>query len=325
MLRLLRLLSLSAGLIMMTACGEPERAPLRVGLNSWPGYEFLYLAETLGYFKERGLDVELVTLGSQGDVQRAYERGQVDFAALTLVDALAMTNRGMRAMSIIYAADYSNGGDMLLADAALKECRDLQGKRIALEPSTVDILLVYYALQSCGLSLADVRIVPMSQALMAEALTAGKVDAVETYPPFSGEVLNTRSVNRLFDSSRVPGAILDVLLGDRDTLNGRVEDVAKMLAAFEAARIYYIQHHDAALKGTRERLGEIQAAELDKGFSGITVVEMADQESFLRPGGIIAKALAETEAILMQQGVIQAPAGSRLTTNPDPAVLARKL
>ncbi len=38
--------------LFLFLAGCERRHPLRMGLNVWPGYEFLYLAQELGYYKE---------------------------------------------------------------------------------------------------------------------------------------------------------------------------------------------------------------------------------------------------------------------------------
>jgi ABC-type nitrate/sulfonate/bicarbonate transport system substrate-binding protein len=68
---------LAALLSCLAGCGSNEK-PLRLGLNAWPGYEFLHLAEVRGFYKQRGVDVQLVEFGSLSDARLALERDQVD-------------------------------------------------------------------------------------------------------------------------------------------------------------------------------------------------------------------------------------------------------
>jgi len=61
------------------ACTEQSaQKTLRVGFNTWPGYEFIYLAKVKGMYRKHGLDVKLVELNALGDVRRSFERGQID-------------------------------------------------------------------------------------------------------------------------------------------------------------------------------------------------------------------------------------------------------
>ena len=80
----LALLALSLG-----SCST-ERAhptPLRIGINAWPGYEFLYLAQEKGFFREAGVEVQLIEFNSLSDVRRSFERNQIDGFAGTMVES----------------------------------------------------------------------------------------------------------------------------------------------------------------------------------------------------------------------------------------------
>ena len=65
-------------LLALVSCTKSDVEPLTVGFNPWPGYEFVYLAEELGYYDKLGLDVKLVELSSLGDVSRSFAKGQID-------------------------------------------------------------------------------------------------------------------------------------------------------------------------------------------------------------------------------------------------------
>ena len=61
----------------LAGCGRHE-GPIRIGINAWPGNEFLFLAQEKGFFAAQGVDVRLIEYSSLGDVRRAFDRGQID-------------------------------------------------------------------------------------------------------------------------------------------------------------------------------------------------------------------------------------------------------
>jgi len=65
-------------LLLLSACSPPPPEPLRVAINPWPGFEYLYLAEQLKLFEAEGVQVKVLQFGSAHDSSRAYEQGQVD-------------------------------------------------------------------------------------------------------------------------------------------------------------------------------------------------------------------------------------------------------
>jgi NitT/TauT family transport system substrate-binding protein len=102
----------------LLAC-SPEPELLRVGVNPWPGYETIYLAQKLGYFREAGVDVRLVEFASLADARRSFERNQIDALASTVVEVLRAREQSQRSLRIVQVLDYSNGADMLVARAGL--------------------------------------------------------------------------------------------------------------------------------------------------------------------------------------------------------------
>ncbi|MEY4582651.1 MAG: hypothetical protein RL701_7354 [Pseudomonadota bacterium] len=83
--------------------------PLRIGINPWPGYELLFLAQEKSYFRDAEVDVRLVEFNSPIDERYAYERGQLDAWAATLVEVIQAGDQSEPAPQIIQVIDYSKG------------------------------------------------------------------------------------------------------------------------------------------------------------------------------------------------------------------------
>ena len=62
-------------------CQKPPQS-LRLGTNVFPGYELLYLARDLGFYK--GKPIHMVELTSASEVQHALRTDNLEAAALTL-------------------------------------------------------------------------------------------------------------------------------------------------------------------------------------------------------------------------------------------------
>ena len=112
----------------------PEKpAALRVGIKPWPGYEFLYRAQEKGWYREAGLEVRLVEFSSLSGSRRAYERGQINVLASTVIEVLQIRENSARSPQIVLVVDYSNGGDVTLGRPGLTNATGLRGTRIGLE------------------------------------------------------------------------------------------------------------------------------------------------------------------------------------------------
>ena len=127
-------------LLTFAGCGSEPAAPsLRLAVNPWPGYSFVYLADEKGYFDEEGVSIQFLELASLADARRVFEQGQVDLTFCTLVEVLLMNEVVSEdPVKVIAAVDYSNGSDVLLARDEIQGLRDIRGRRIGVEPESVD-------------------------------------------------------------------------------------------------------------------------------------------------------------------------------------------
>jgi NitT/TauT family transport system substrate-binding protein len=64
--------------ILLSSCSEPKNSPIKIAINPWTGYKFLYLAEQLNLYKQVNLNIEIIQVSTLADVQRTYLNGQVD-------------------------------------------------------------------------------------------------------------------------------------------------------------------------------------------------------------------------------------------------------
>ena len=284
-------------LLLLNGCNT-DKPPLRIATNPWPGYELLHLAESLGYFKEEGVNVQLVDFMSLGDSSRAFARGQVDAWGATVVELLlnrAQSNRNPQAFMV---TNVSLGADMILSRASIATVKELKGKRVAVEPGTVDVVLLHHALQSAGLTLDDVKLVPIPQSDMHKTITADLVDAVCTYPPVSELILRDKSFVKLFDSSQIKNTIIDVLAADADSLNQRTQDYAKMARAFERARQYMNSHPEQAYAIMAKREG-LSVEQFSNAIQGIHIADQQEQRQYFEDNGLLPQAIKSTEQALM--------------------------
>lgn len=153
---------------MALACSQPKE-PLRVGVNPWPGYAFLYLAEEQGYFEAEGVPVHLVEFTSLEDARRAYERGHLDALGTTIVDVVQARQHQDRSLQVVRVVDYSTGGDVIALRPGLRRFADLRGKRVAVEPASLGAYLLARASEHMGIKVDEFEWVALGQVHMAAA------------------------------------------------------------------------------------------------------------------------------------------------------------
>jgi len=289
--------------LFLSSCSKTPPAALRIGINAWPGYEYLTLADQLGYYKDEGLKVKLIPFQTLADGRRAFEKGHIDIMAGTLMELYSAREVAGINPVVFLVADFSNGGDMLLAHKDIVNVAGLKGKKLGLEAGSVDVLTAASALASAQLSFNDVTLVSLPQPNNVKALLAGDIDAAQTYPPFATEALANPNIIRLFDTSQTPGDIIDVLFAHQSILASREGDLAKVARAFERAIQYQDSHYEDAIARMAKREG-LTPAEFIDALSGLEIISQKDQAAYLKEGKLL-ELLKSTHTALASIGVIQ--------------------
>ncbi len=220
----------ATALLALAACGEAVVPPLTVGMNPWVGYDPLVLARDRGLTDAKQLRV--VELPSASETLRHLRNGLLDAATLTLDETLRLADSGID-VRIIAVLDESTGGDVLMAAPRITSLPMLKDEFVAVEDSAVGALLLHRLLQKAGMTRADVRVTNLEVAQHLTALDSGRVAAAVSFEPLAG-AMAAAGYRRLFDSSEIPGEILDVLVVRADVLQQRPEAVDALLRAWYA-------------------------------------------------------------------------------------------
>ncbi|MDX8388038.1 MAG: ABC transporter substrate-binding protein, partial [Ghiorsea sp.] len=204
------------GLLFLSGCFSEPPTPLKVGVNKWVGYEPLFLARSLGAYDE---GIKLVELPNSSESISMLHNKLIDAAALTLDEVLSIINRGTP-MTIILPFDYSLGADALVANKSIQDLPALKGKRLGVEASAVGAIMALSALNQAGLEKSDVIIVNLGVDQHFSQYQLGNIDAVITFEPVKSQLLKLGG-HTLFDSSQVPGLIVDVLAVRTEVLKSK--------------------------------------------------------------------------------------------------------
>lgn len=291
--------------LFILSCSKSPLPELRIGINAWPGYEYLTLANQLGYYADQGLAVKLIPFQTLADGRRAFEKGHIDIMAGTLMEFYTAREISGINPVVFLVADFSNGGDMLLAHKNIPDVASLKGKKIGLEAGSVDVLTAADALASANLSFNDVTLVSLPQPNNIKALLAGDIDAAQTYPPFASKALANPNIIRLFDTSQTPGNIIDLIFARGTVLEERKQDLVKVANAFERAIQYQNTHYEDAIKRMAKREG-LTPEEFINAQSGLKVIKRHEQALYLQEGKLL-ELLKSTYDSLISIGVITQP------------------
>jgi len=177
-------LAATAGIGALAAFGAAsaqDLATVRVERSPVGQFQGLYIADELGYFKERGIKVEINVGASPDGALAQLMSNQKELAMTGAAPLTAAVANGMPVVAVLNAQDQNptpTFGLMLKADSPIKSMADLKGKKIGLpgiaSPQGTALLM---ALEAAGMTRDDVELVNLPFPGVLAAIEAGTVDA----------------------------------------------------------------------------------------------------------------------------------------------------
>lgn len=202
---------------------------IRVGVVTWGGYaggqyfnEGFEATKNSRFYKDYGFQVEFKVLDDFDASRNAFRAGEVDLLWAT-IDAFPTEVGALAAVDpvIVFQADWSRGGDAIVARRGITSVADLKGKDIAVAELTPSHSFLIWLLEAGGLSINDVNIKAQASAIdAAEVFKSGRVDAAVVWSP--DDILATKAVpgSRILESTRSAAYIIaDVFMAKRGWAN----------------------------------------------------------------------------------------------------------
>jgi NitT/TauT family transport system substrate-binding protein len=251
-------------LLALGGCAREPDTPLRIGTNVWIGSEPLYLARELGRFDPAA--VQLVEYPSASEVLRAYRNQAIDGMVVSLDELFPLAADGLDPR-VVVVVDVSHGADVVVGRGDMKAMRDLKGKAVAVESGALGAFVLSRALAINGMQASDVNVVHLESNEQPSAFEKGQVDGAVTFDPYRAQFLQAGG-KVLFDSTQIPGEIVDLLAVRASVLQKRPKAVQALLNGWFGAIDYMAKDpKDAARRmGIRQQRSGEQFLEAQKGL-----------------------------------------------------------
>ena len=204
-------------------CAAEEKTEFKLAWSIYVGWMPWGYLEDSGimdkWADKYGISVDIVQINDYVESINQFTAGAFDGVSATNMDTLSIPAGGGVDTTALIVGDYSNGNDavILKGEGGLA---DLKGQKVNLVELSVSHYLLARGLDSVGLSEADLDgVVNTSDADMIAAYATKDVQAVVTWNPLVSEILGSNpEANNLFDSSDIPGEILDLMVVNTETL-----------------------------------------------------------------------------------------------------------
>jgi NitT/TauT family transport system substrate-binding protein len=193
-----------------------------LAVSIYAGWMPWYYAKDHGILKKWAdrykITIEVVEMDYIPSIE-AFVAGKVDAGVMTNMEALAMPAKAGIDTTVVIVGDYSNGNDALLV-RGISDVKGLKGTEVYLVELSVSHYLLARALEMHGVKESDLKVVNTSDSDIAPAFIANKSQkAVVTWNPMVMSIEQTPGVSKIFDSSKIPGEVLDLLVVNTKVLN----------------------------------------------------------------------------------------------------------
>lgn len=217
-----------------TADGSSESKKIKIGyLNVMDDAQAL-LAYDGGYYKEAGLDAEMVQFSSGTDLIKAIVGGQLDAGVLGFTNAVTWVSQGAD-LKVVGGAQLGFHSILVDKDSDIESVADLKGRTLASQKqgSTADVVLNGVVLAEENLTRDDLNMVYVEPQNAIQSLHAGQVDAAFVFEPFDKIAQLQFEAKQIYEIGKVwpfPCMVVitsaEVLEKDRDMID-RMLDAQK--------------------------------------------------------------------------------------------------
>ena len=310
-------------LLLLSACTRVPDRPLKVGTNPWAGSEPLYLARELGLYPT-AQPIHLVEFTSMNQLSRAFRNGVIDAAAVPLLEVLRFESLGQHPR-VVMVLDSSHGADCLLAGPELDSLAALKGKHVGHAGVSSTHYMLSRLTERAGLTPEDVHEVILPLESQEAALARHKVDAILTSAPYCSRLFAT-GAHSLFDSSQIPGELVDVVIVREEYLDTHPAQVDGLLRGWFSALAHYRAHPEQDARRMAPRLG-LDEEHFQKSLLGMRLADENEQRLHLmgeRPQ--LRDTLERLGALLARTQAFSPPTDPSQLLDPDALarVLSRK-
>ena len=181
-----RFLKTSAGAAFMAGAALPTPAisqgatKIKMTLPWLPqgAQLFPFIARNKGYWRSRGLDVEIARGFGSGAAIQALSQSQFDVALIATPTVLLSNARGLETVSMGIAGYDITMGLMSLEDGPVKSVKDLEGRRLGSTPTSVEVPYIAPFMERSGVTMSKVNQAQLAANVLETALINKQVDAI---------------------------------------------------------------------------------------------------------------------------------------------------
>jgi NitT/TauT family transport system substrate-binding protein len=235
--------------------------PGKISIGFWPVASGLplFVAEKKGYFKEAGLEVEVVKFASPNQVAEALIAGRLqgtgNGVASGVLGLSEITSPGL--FKIIAAnpsnVDYKLDQVIVGKNSPIQTVTDLKDKKFATGPGAQNLAIAQAILAAAGVKNPQIQQIEIRQHL--GAIESGQIDAAYTLEP-TGTVGEVKGITRILEN----GVVSKYILGDPKApwFGGAAVLSTKFIQQYPATTKTYIEAYRRAVEDIKNKPEEMR-------------------------------------------------------------------
>ncbi|MFA6158829.1 MAG: putative urea ABC transporter substrate-binding protein [Candidatus Paceibacterota bacterium] len=204
---------IAASGIQSRAADQPTYTVARSHYAGWEPWDYIESSGILKKWSDKyGVKIKLTPWMDYVPSMELYTAGKAVGCLMTNMDALTMPAVGGVDSTALIMGDFSNGNDGIVLRKGTS-IKDLKGRKVLLVELTVSDYMLSRGLGQNGMADSDVVRVNTADSAIVSAFAASPVEtAIVTWNPLLMQARNLKGATMVFDSSKIPGEIMDLLV-----------------------------------------------------------------------------------------------------------------
>jgi putative hydroxymethylpyrimidine transport system substrate-binding protein len=288
--------------VLLTA-GQAAGAEKLTLLLDWfvnPDHAPIIVAQEMGYFKDQGLEVKIITPANPNDPPKLVAAGKADLAVSYQYQHQMQVDQGLPLVRIATLIATPLNSLVVLADSDIKNIADLKDKIIGYSVGGFETILLKVMLERAGLKLTDVKLVNVNFSL-SPSLLSKKSDAV--IGAFRNFELNQMEIEKqpgrafFVEEYGIPSYDELIIVANKKSLTD--PKLRKFVNALEQGVQYLVNHPDKSWQ-----LFIKNHEDLDDQLNKMAWTDTLSRFS-LRPGALDKHRYTRFARFLQSQGIVK--------------------
>ena len=218
--------------------------------------------------------MELILKKDVAESTQLYKDNEVDGFFNVFTDIISMNAQGIDS-KVVYIADYSDTGDVIIGKPKFRFLADLKGRKVSFEGiNTFSHIFVLKSLEKVGLKESEVQFGNIPAMDVLNSLEKGTIDAGHTWEPITSQALQ-KGYKILAKAGDIPGIITDVLAFNAKMVKERPDDIQRIVKSILEARDFIYSNRNEALE-IMSRAEGMSKEEMGKGIDGVRQLDLKE-------------------------------------------------